>query len=282
MPHGCNRRGSAIAIFCALVVTCVAFAAASMAGAQPPADRIRIEFSQGKRFGLMVNDGHGQFQKLTFSPDGQTNRTHVRIGGRDEVEFGSPAGRWLPAKGIAKQPGAALRHVDMSTWVYEDMHITQDVRVIGDTCEVIYVFENKGKQRTAELRVVIDTFIADNDGCPFLVDGKLISKPVPFADKKIPAHVYALQKTDPANPGLVAHLQLKGLPELVDPVRFYITQWGATQRDWELKDIPAEPIRDSAVVIYWSHSVDADKPVRFGYRYGKGNLPPYKKAPAAP
>src|SRR5437588_12816023 len=61
----------------------------------------------------------------------------------------------------------------------EKVRITQHVEVVPgksrllDTCLIYYIIKNNDTQpRSVGLRVMLDTYIGDNDGVPFLVPGE--------------------------------------------------------------------------------------------------------------
>ena len=103
-----------------------------------------------------------------------------------------------------------------------------------DTCLVWYTVENYGTvDRNVGLRMMLDTFIGANDGVPFVIPGQkgLLTDMHDFSEKEIPDYIEAIENPDPANPGTVAHIGLKGIThlprsELEDPsIRMLICRW---------------------------------------------------------
>ncbi len=233
------------------------------------------------RFGPLMQVGLAtkNRSRITYTPDGQSGNTMVRVNG-EEVMFGSSAGQWKPklvplTKGPVGKEGSGHK----SVWIYQDIHFTQTVQIVVDekkvlnTCLISYECENKGKQpRQVGLRTLVDTFMVDNDGHPFAVPGKdgLITTHADFkGPKQIPKVVQALQRNDPKNPGLAAYFTLDLGRGLEPPDRFSITHWTKEGKVW---DIPVQDIGDdAAVVLYWNpRELQAGGRRRVGFAYGLG------------
>ena len=91
-----------------------------------------------------------------------------------------------------------------------------------DAMLIHYTIENTGKQNhKVGIRIYMDTFIVDNDGCLFaaptepdkILDGTVLK------DKKLPPYVQLLQRPDLKAPGYVAHLTLDLGSKLEKPDR---------------------------------------------------------------
>jgi hypothetical protein len=253
------------------------------------------------RFGL---DLCGGGKKLTFDERGLTNNTVVRLDGAEwlfgqrplrlpngrELE-GSP-GRWLER---AAPAGGSLRDGVRSAWVYDQqqVQVTQTVGLVPgaqsakvDTCLVHYRIDNKdSRSHTVGLRFLLDTFIGDNDGVPFLIPGskQLCNTFREFAGSEVPDFIQARETEDLSNPGTIATIQLK-MPGQEPPSRVTLGAWpderlgGVCRGLRTLWLVPALPMKtldpsDSAVTIYW----DA-KPIPQGgsremaFAYGLGSV----------
>jgi hypothetical protein len=289
-----------------LLLGCAALGVGTGDGAQEarpkkdvPEVRIFYQFSRGMRFGLTVLDDRGRRVLLTCFPSGSTNNTYLKIDDNDVVEFGAPAGEWDPQQEALPPPkgGGKAAYGARSVWIYKGIRVTQELVLVAgetkpldskspkplplDTCLVRYKLENTGAgKRKVGLRVLIDTLIGENDGCPIAVpagEGKF--KTVKdggefFSDKKrgqpLPPSAKVFEKDNEKNPGLVAFLSLeiKGL-DAPPPTRFLITHWDFSLTSW---DIPLRmPGQDSAVAIFWDPADLAARDSRtVGYAYGRG------------
>jgi hypothetical protein len=274
-----------------LMLSALGVAASATAGrAQPSADPIdpdpRLAFRLGanRRFGLTVlKDAAGKAvnKRLTYSVDGSTNSTVVRIDGKD-VEFGSAAGKWLA-------PDAKLADGVKSVWAVGNIHVTQILEIVPskqpvavaagarkrllNTCLVRFVIENHDTQEhNVGLRIQLDTLIGINDGVPFAVPGHsdLVATKMDFPSaKQVPDFVQALERPNLRDPGTVGHMTLK-IGGLEPPSRVSLTHWPGATTIWE---VPMVDIGgDSAVVIYWDadHVLKPKEQRSLGFAYGLG------------
>ena len=89
---------------------------------------------------------------------------------------------------------------------------------------VHYLVENKGtRPHQFGLRVYMDTYVIDNDGCLFAaptMPGKVLDG-VALKGKLLPPYVQLLQRPDLKAPGFVAHLTLDLGPKLEKADRLY-------------------------------------------------------------
>jgi hypothetical protein len=259
---------------------------------RPPVDtkpRIVYKYGREMRFGVSVAGVAGGGKKLTFSDDGGTNNTVVRVDGTP-TGFGSPAGRWVN-KG-SNLPNDVKREAwsgSKCEWAVGKVHFTQilelvpskqPVKVGGvskrllETCLVRYIIENKDKQEhQAGVRVQIDTLIGTNDGVPFTVPGLpgLVNTFKDFTDQSVPDFIQALEKPDLLNPGTVAHMTFKVGGGLEAPRRVSLTHWPGSNAPW---DVPVVHMgTDSAVIMYWDEKPLKPKERReVGFAYGLGGV----------
>jgi hypothetical protein len=151
-----------------------------------------------------------------------------------------------------------------------------------DTCLVRYLLENKGEQpHQVGLRFLLDTYIGDNDGVPFLIPGRQTGCDTShvFRGAEVPDSVLALEKNDLAAPGTVARVQLRLGPGTEAPETVTLGSWphlvlneqvqpgdGQALGSLTLWQVPVLPMKaatrfrtplgalfdpDSAVAAYW-------------------------------
>jgi hypothetical protein len=204
-------------------------------------------------------------KRLTYEEFGRSNNTCVKI---DDAEFllGQKPGH------LVSERFDSDRLAWMTVWAYPEtgIQVTQVVQIVPgaqtgllDTCLVRYTVENLGAVAHAVgLRVLFDTFIGAEDGVPFVLAGRkgLLTRSSTFTEKQIPAHLQALERPDPANPGTVAYMGLKNLqlPEItLEPlVKMVIGTWPGSAKRWEWEEEASsrgQDIKDSAVTLYWDY-----------------------------
>jgi hypothetical protein len=266
------------------------------------------------RFGLVARDPKdpGRPKRLTFKPNGLTNNTVVRLDGNEWI-FGDKApvtadgreigptwpGHWSDREHHieeARDGGAWVQRGVQSVWVYDDQHVvvTQTVDVVPgeqshrlDTCRVRYKIENKDTvDHRVGLRFLLDTYIGDNDGVPFLLPGrKQLYDTMMDLNRRheVPDFMQALEKPDLSHPGTIAHLQLKLGGSLEPPDRVTLGAWpnaGLSDRRcreestlWEVPLFSMQSLRppDSAVTIYWdARNLPPGTSREVGFAYGLG------------
>jgi hypothetical protein len=248
--------------------------------------RIEYEFSEGMRFGLTVLEEDGARRRLTYSSSGSTNSTLLKIDG-EQVEFGSPVGEWAPQQKPLEKDQKPLEKGwgSVSCWVYKKVKVTQQLEVVKtrggevlDSCKVTYKIENTDSTaRNVALRVVIDTLIVDNDGCPFYAPARkqLLKESQEFSGKAVPNLLQPLQYPNPEKPGYVAELNLKD-SSFAKPHRLQLAPWKLVYGQWNVKLKSGEKLDwDSAVVMYWEvpSLPPGGSPYTAGYIYGKAASP---------
>jgi hypothetical protein len=135
-----------------------------------------------------------------------------------------------------------------------------------------YVVENTSqKAQKFGLRVYMDTFIVDNDGCLFAAptEPNKILDGVVLEDKKLPPYLQLLQRPDLKAPGYVAHLTLDLGSKLEKPQRLVLTRHGFGFGQWEMPAMMAGG--DSALGIFWEpKELKPGAKREIAYGYGKG------------
>jgi hypothetical protein len=143
---------------------------------------------------------------------------------------------------------------------------------LRDAMLIHYLIENTSqKAQKVGLRVYMDTFIVDNDGCLFAAptEPNKILDGVELKDKKLPPYLQLLQRPDLKAPGYVAHLTLDLGSKLEKPQRLVLTRHGNGFNTWEMPAMIAGG--DSALGIFWeAKDLKPGAKREFAYGYGKG------------
>jgi hypothetical protein len=266
-----------------------------------PTRRLDLNFDWGKgkgignsmRFGLEAVDpdepnSRDSNKKLTFDQLGRSNSTVGRIDGADRSFGNLQSGKWV---GEAKKAGKYSGKEAVFEFTPDRVHVTQTVQIVPgeayetapgtgvfkrplNTCLIKYKVENKDtRSHNVGLRVMIDTYIGNNDGVPFTIPGVggLVDTFKDFnGHAEIPEFIQALERPDVERPGTVVQMTLKLSKELA-PDRVSLTYWpGFEFRNWEV------PIRnigdDSSIVLYWNPrdmKPGTHREMAFSYGLGK-------------
>jgi hypothetical protein len=261
----------------------------------------------------------GQLQGRPTTPRGDTNNACIRVDGAEflfgESPFrmddgkneGTVTGHWKgPFKTtLGKDEKGRQRQGAKSVWVLDDkkIEITQHVEVIVgqsgdlDTCLIQYRLENQDSQKhSVGFRFLLDTFIGDNDGVPFLIPGqeRLINDSFEFAKpEEVPDFIQARETEDLAKPGTVAQVGLKlegfevpsrvtlGAYPDVDLAKYPGGERAAQEKTmWEVPVLSIQTLKlkerksaDSCVVIYWNEKdLEPGKSRTVAFTYGLGYL----------
>lgn len=254
-----------------------------------PKPRIGVSYSNMMQFGVVRLDqadpnnrsGH---KRLTFNEFGETNSTMVRIGGYEYL-FGLPVrGRdWavnqkavdLPAPYYGRQ--STFRFIDDEVEVLQYIQIVPGQANTLDTVLVYYRARNVGTvPRKVQIRLLLDTFIGENDGAPFLVPGQSdLTKAAQLIGDKVPDFLEVIENpNDSKNPGTMVRIGLKNLRwgkiEPQDPDEVIIGQMG-NSRAWRPDFKPISD--DSAVTVYWPEvELQPKRDAHFAMTYGLGAL----------
>jgi hypothetical protein len=274
-----------------------------------PEPRIALKFldptkerHKGMSFGIMMTrdrDPSGNPKKLTYSDEGFTSNTVLRVDNNTSKEWGfgsTDKGRWIERTGaLGKDKNGRERNGYRSVWmsVTDEIQVTQTVEIVPsvqavdlgggkqarllDTCLVRYKIENKGTQEhIVGIRFLLDTFIGTNDGVPFTIPGQqeLCSTQKELTGNQIPDFVQALERPDLKNPGTIAQLTLKVGGGLEVPDRVLLTHWPGTTDGGSGWDAPLKDIEsDSAIVMFWKEKALAPGQSRsVGFAYGLGTI----------
>jgi hypothetical protein len=188
-------------------------------------------------------------------------------------------------KPLPPDRGGKNREGFISTGVFGEVQVTATVTVVPtkpsdraakrqrDSVLIQYLIENKGNQaRKVGLRVYMDTYVINNDGCQFAaptMPGKILNG-VELKGKTLPPYVQLLQVPNLQNPGFVAHLSLDLGSRLEKPDRVVLTAHGAGGAfgGW---DMPALQAGDTGMGVFWEpKEIKAGGKREFAYGYGKG------------
>ena len=249
---------------------------------RPPIDpvpRLKLQFNEENRFGLSTTTGNpddpsDDNKKLTFSETGSTNNTRIWVDGQSPL-FWSTTGRVVSPN----RPAGPGRFE--CVWEYRGLEVLQRVEeVAGDTSRrmdavrVTCVLTNITlKDCTAGLRVMLDSYIGDNDGVPFIVPGSegIVTSPVSYRGDKVPDFVRALEKPDLVNPGVIVDIGLRP-GEGERPSEVILTHWPGSNAEWDYDR--TNPFgSDSAVGLYYEPRPLKPRQTRtISFTYGLGTI----------
>jgi hypothetical protein len=225
----------------------------------PPIDpvrRIMVQYSPDTRFGVSTttgspDDSRDDNKKLTYSTNGSTNNTRLWVDGATPL-FGSSVGRLL------RPVSETSNDRTECAWEYNAIHVIQTVEYIAgdnsrriDSVRVDYQLENAGTmERTVGLRVMLDSFIGENDGVPFIVPGReqIVTTPQSFRGEAVPDFIRALEYPNLVAPGVIADLRLRSEGER--PVEVTLTHWPGTGAEWDYNRTAAFG-SDTAIGLYY-------------------------------
>jgi hypothetical protein len=234
--------------------------------------RIQLGHRPDGRFGLLGRHATGgSMIRLTYSADGSTNNTRLRLGRRRPLlEELDPV---LPFK---------VRHDALSgTWQDGLLRVTQRVTLVGgpttqvpDTLRVDHLLWNRGRRRRkVGLRAMVDTLIGSNDGVPFMVPGRqgLVHLSEDYL-APVPPYIQAIERPDPLDPGAVVHMTFRG-GDATPPDRLVIDHWPGSYGPYEFYRGPRQSWgNDSAVGLYWDLELAPGAVRRCTYLYGLGGM----------
>jgi hypothetical protein len=282
---------------------------------------LAVQYNKDNRFGILQLDAtdpeNPDTQKrLTYSEDGGTNNTIVKIAG-NEYTFGfasSGISQWQDRQlRVPLKPAYRKGYVSRMYYTVQKVQVIQHVEIVPsksgylDTCLVYYTISNKGDApQKVGIRFLLDTFIGANDGVPFTIPGRkgFVTDKLDLLRNKsrdeIPDYLEVIEKPDdPNDPGTVARLGLRNinLPnvKLTEPSMVRICRFPGSYAkwDWDTEDMrftqkerdAKEAIKgqngDSCVAIYWPEETLEPKEARhYAFTYGLGelNLEPGVKA----
>ena len=241
-----------------------------------PVRHIQTQYGGSMMINLRVDNKtmHLGYISTTFHLDGQ-------------IMFPGPPGRMEVTNApLPRKPGGKVRDGVMSVYTYNKIRITQTVEVVPtkpggktpggkrrlDAVVVRYLFENKDtRPHKVGVRVNMDTFWVDNDGCLFAAPnepGKILDG-VEIKGKKVPDYLQVLQRPDLKNPGEIAHFTYALGSKLEPPNRVIVSRLGAFIDAWNMRAQPA--MGDSMMGMYWDPKELAPGAKReAAYAYGQG------------
>jgi hypothetical protein len=235
----------------------------------------RINFNAQGNFAASITTLQNQQLHLSHMPMFQINGRTLQAG---------QGGRFDPVQRLPKNKNGKERDGFVTTWVIDNIHITQTMELYpskakkpGDkrlmnTVLISYAVENKGaNDAKVAMRVYMDTYVIDNDGCLFaapthpkkLLDGMVLK------DKTLPPYLQMLQRPNLDNPGYVSHLTLNIGGKYDKADKLILSRFGAGFNDWEMQVIPS--MGDSAISFYWpAKDIKAAGKREMAYAYGEG------------
>jgi hypothetical protein len=256
-----------------------------------PKPRIGVQFNGDQRFGVVMLDADdpgnkGKWKRLTFAEDGSSNNTIVKIGSSEyKYGFRTPQNRW---RGGRRELAKTTPYHGWSTtmdFTSEQIRVTQFLQIVPgqtmllDTLLIYYQVHNYGTiPQNVALRVMLDTYIGDNDGVPFTAPGSkgFVTDKAEYKDADVPDYLEAVEKPEnEKDPGTTVRVGLRGLKwsetDLVEPDRVVICKFpgGGAGWDWELENMG----NDSAVAVYWpERKVEPRETKHLAMTYGLGKL----------
>ncbi len=203
-------------------------------------------------------------------PKPWTSFTTLRINGKDYC-FGKAtrkrSGAGLPGGQILSPPAQEENRLTMKCQ-YGAVEVEQLLDIARspstgalDTARIRYIIVNTGTDPVeVGLRTLFDTMVGDNDGAPFRIGAKAVTKDYSCSSKEIPDFWQAFDSL--ATPAVIAQGTLKG-GDVTPPDRLIFTNWGkAADNPWDFRvDADADFTRfgedelDSAVVMYWDPQI---------------------------
>jgi hypothetical protein len=253
------------------------------AAAEGPVDPVaRIRYQPPGNMYMNIQGERGETLHLSHFPSLNVDGRFIQVA-QGQIRMEVANGK------LPKTPGGKERQGYMNVGVVDDIRITQSLEVVAtkapapgqkrlrDALLIRHTIENKGKvAHKVGLRIYMDTYIVDNDGCLFAAPthpGKVLNG-IELKEKTLPEYVQLLQRPDLKTPGYVAHLTL-GLGSSVEKAnRVVLTHHGNGFNSWDMPPNPSQG--DSALGIFWD--VKEIKPGgkrETAYIYGKGvGIPP--------
>lgn len=245
-------------------------------GAVDPTKRINFS-GQGNGFFMQINTIKGQPLHLSNFPTFMINGQTLQPGNGGRFENMNVR--------LPKSPSGKERDGFMSTWVINDLRITQTLELhpskakkpgekrIMNNVLITHTIENKGMQdANVGMRIYMDTYVIDNDGCMFAAPvthpGKILDAVV-LQEKTLPPYLQMLQRPDLNNPGYVSHLTLNVGSKFEKANKLICTRHGAGFGGY---DMPAmQSMGDSAIGLYFETKAMKPGTKRdLAYVYGEG------------
>jgi len=248
------------------------------------------------RFSVNVTNGYpaqpdSQNQPLIYGGKAPyTSYTTVRIDGTDFI-FGGRTVRRAGAGGkFGTEVTAPVERDGVITCAYKfgDITVQQDLQIVRgqysrvyDTVGIKYRLFNDGTTaHEVGLRLLVDTMCGKNDGAPFRIANKIITKPIelPLAGEEFPEYFMAFDSVE--KPTVVSLGTLRG-GSLTTPNSLVVADWGTLADDQWHPTIPAdatfirkgEDENDTAAAIFWNPTTVAAGQTRtILTQYGIGDV----------
>lgn len=193
---------------------------------------------------------------LLYNDKKPTSFTTIRIDERN-YKFGSK-------KGVFIKTMHKYRNSLRSIWKIRDIEITQDLKLMDgptsgnqDMVEIKYhIKNNDAKDHNVGLRIMLDTYLGEEDGAPFRIPNKgpIVTETM-LKGESIPTFWYAYDSLVDAKVRAQGIIKKKGV---LFPDRVIWTSWSRFEKLW---DFPIEKDRsfgrsglgprDSAMALYW-------------------------------
>jgi hypothetical protein len=227
-------------------------------------------------FYLNIRTSNNQTLHLSHFPMFLINGQQMQPGQGGRFEAGS--------RQLGKTPGGRVRDGYRSTWVLDNLRITQTVELhpakakapgqkrLMNTVLISYTIENKGNAvQKVGARVCMDTYVIDNDGCLFAAPThpKKVLDGVILENKTLPPYVQMLQRPNVENPGYVSHLTLDVGSRYEKINKVVLSSLRAGFGQWDMQAQAA--MGDSALSAYWpTKDIKPGGKRELAYAYGEG------------
>ncbi len=237
---------------------------------------MKLAFRTDGRFGVRGRPTKRarQFVKLTYSDDGATSNTRLRVAGATPL-----LGELEPVVPMRQIAGALV-----AVWRRGSLVVTQRLTTVTgpttqvpDTVRVDYLLWNDWSRARSGLglRAMIDTLIGRNDGVPFLVPGKqgILAHSAEFSGSAVPDYVQALERESAVDPGAIVHITLRG-GDATPPTRLVIDHWPGSQAGYEFfRGRGKQWGHDSAIGLHFEPECFLPgEAKRFTFFYGLGGM----------
>ncbi|HZZ78147.1 MAG TPA: hypothetical protein VFE62_06495 [Gemmataceae bacterium] len=246
-------------------------------GAIDPTQRINFNGQNfaGQGFYLNIRTMNNQTLHLSHFPMFKIDERILQPG---------QGGRFEAKKGdLGKTPGGRKRVGYASSWIIDDIHITQTAELhptkakpgqkrLMNTVLISYTIENKsGRAHSVGARMCMDTYVISNDGCLFAAPThpKKILDGIVLKDKTLPPYVQMLQIPNLDNPGYVSHLTINIGGKYENMNKVVLSSLRAGFGGWDMNAIQA--MGDSAISGFWAtKEIKPGGKRELAYAYGEG------------
>jgi hypothetical protein len=265
--------------------------------------RLKLIFDEGKAardfddtmmFGVhkYINPGNPNTLKLNYYDNGKGNSVVAKINGNPYGFGKNEFGKWDADAKDAGKYGGRTRTFGFGGPAF-GVKLTQTVMIVPSDSDgrdltrqlnvvlAKYTFHNTTKKtQKVGLRVLLDTYIGDNDGVPFTIPGEkgLVATKAELTGPKVPDFIQVLQRADLNDPGLIVQLTMNLNKAWEKPSKLVLTRWPVKVTN-EIKsldrwDVPFKDIGDdSSVAMFWDdRDLAPGASVTFAFAYGSGSV----------